>query len=355
MDLLIIQAVSLAITVFIGLMLLLCRMHLTTVVRRYELSRWMMVCAMGIYAIHFLIQIIFGLRASGDDVGAVVNILFYAPVTYLLSFAIMNLSGGRDHMKRHLIFSMVSYLTILATFFAGLSVHRSLHLGKMMYLMSAELSVSILIAAYFAYKESRHLISELESNTAGDLGIYSKFMFTGVVLLLFISLPVPAIIFSRPMLFVVGPMFLLLLFVYSVNFVCLGFSLRPVAEVLDARYNENGTVTNDASIQIALDSWLSKGGFTNPDISMMKLAQQLGCSQQELGRLISNNYGTTFRVWLSRIRLKEAKRMLIDKPYATIEVVAEDCGFTSRSYFQNLFKAETGLTPKEWRSKYVRL
>lgn len=35
----------------------------------------------------------------------------------------------------------------------------------------------------------------------------------------------------------------------------------------------------------------------------------------------------------------------------TIENIAEECGFISRSYFQTLFKTETGFTPREWRVK----
>lgn len=130
---------------------------------------------------------------------------------------------------------------------------------------------------------------------------------------------------------VAGPLFLILLFVFAVYFLCLGFNLRPIADVLD--------------------SWIETRGFSNQDISLAKLAQNIGVPAQTLGRHIGISHGVTFRVWLSKIRIKEAKRILISQPEATIEYVAEECGFSSRSYFQNLFKAETGFTPREWRLK----
>lgn len=361
--LLLIQFVSMILTFFIGLMLALSRVHISTIVNRYETSRWMMVCSMLIYSIHYLLQILFGFRASGDDVGAAVNILFYAPVAYLLSFSIVNLSSGSRYLKRHIIFSIISYALIVATFIIGLYFQRSLHLGSFLYAMGAEFFVSIVFAVFDPFKESRRIRSELESNTAGDLGIYNNFMLTGTLLLLITSLLSPAMIFFRPLLFVIGPIFLLILFIYSLNFVCLGFGLRPVADVLDSQENnspdsegkdreEDALQGMDiASIKESLDAWVAKGSFSNPDISLAKLAHSIGVPAQMLSRYIGTCYGVTFRVWLSKIRIEEAKRILISNPEATIEFVAEECGFASRSYFQNLFKAETGFTPREWRIK----
>ena len=94
--LLLIQILSMTLTLFIGLMLAMSRVHMTTIARRYEVSRWMLVVAMSIYAVHYLLQIVFGFRASGDDVGAVVNILFYTPVVYLISFSIVRMSSDKS-------------------------------------------------------------------------------------------------------------------------------------------------------------------------------------------------------------------------------------------------------------------
>lgn len=59
--------------------------------------------------------------------------------------------------------------------------------------------------------------------------------------------------------------------------------------------------------------------------------------------------GSTFRVWLSNIRIEEAKQMLLTNSDYSIEAVAESCGFSSRSWMQEKFKASTGMTPAEWR------
>lgn len=361
--LIVIQLVSMMVTLFIGLMLALSRLHMTTIVGRYELSRWLLVCSMFIYSVHYLLQIVFGFRASGDDVGAVINILFYAPVTYLLSFSIITVSRDNIDRRRYMLFSIISYTTILLTFAIGYYIYRSLHLGPFVYVMGVEFFASILFAVIDILKEGSRIREAIESDTAGDLSMYNNYIFTGTFLLLIVSLIAPAIIFSRVLLLIVGPLFLLSLFIFSVNFVCLGLNLRPIADVLESNHpigNPAGnaaaeeeviSAADKAAIQAALDSWVSKGGFSNQDVSLGKLAISVGFPAQTVSRYISMNHGVTFRVWLSRIRLEEAKRLLVARPEATIEYIAEECGFASRSYFQNLFKAETGFTPREWRLK----
>lgn len=352
-------------TFFVGLMLAVGRVHMTNVVRRYEISRWMLVAAMFIYSLHYLLQIVFGFRASGDDVGAVVNILFYAPVTYLLSFSIVSMSNGDTYRRKYMLFSIISYTAILVTFIIGLSVYHSLHFGILLYVMGVEFFASVVFAVVDILKEGRRMRREMESDTAGDLSMYNNYMFTGTFLLLIFSLLIPAIIYFRVLLFIIGPLFLILLFFFAVNFLCLGFNLRPIVDVLDsheaqpagekksepASAEEELSPEERESIRSALDAWIGKGGFSNQDISLAKLAQSIGIPSQMLGRYIGISHGVTFRVWLSKIRIDEAKRILISNPEATIEYVAEECGFASRSYFQNLFKAETGFTPREWRLK----
>lgn len=363
--LLLIQILSMNMTLFIGLMLAMSRVHMTTIVRRFEVSRWMLVSAMFIYAVHYLLQIVFGLRASGDDVGAVVNILFYAPVVYLISFSIVRMSSNKSYTRKYTLFSIISYTAILATFIIGLAVNHSLHFGAIRYVMGVEFFASVVFAVVDVLKEGKDIRRKIESDTAGDLSMYNNYMLTGTFLLLIFSLLTPAMIFSRVLLFIIGPLFLMLLFIFAVNFVCLGFNLRPIVDVLDSREelpvegskSEPAAAEDELSeeekdaIQSALDSWIEKRGFSNQDISLAKLAQSIGVPTTMLSRYIGICHGVTFRVWLSKIRIEEAKRILISNPDATIEFVAEECGFSSRGYFQNLFKAETGFTPREWRLK----
>lgn len=63
----------------LALLLILTRFQIRWPNRRYEVSRWLMCGAMLALTFHFVLQMAFDIRAKSDAIGAVVNILFYAP------------------------------------------------------------------------------------------------------------------------------------------------------------------------------------------------------------------------------------------------------------------------------------
>lgn len=347
------QISSLLITSFLALALIISKVHIKRLNSNYETSRWLLVVAMFIFSLHYLLQICFGFRAKGDDVGAAINILFYSPATFLLSFSIVSLSSREKYRQHYLWLGVASGMIILATFLTGWAVYHSLHMGIAVHIMGCEYFTCVAYAIIGPIKEVKKTRRRLESDTAGDLGYYNAFMYSGTMLLLLCGILIPIIIFMRPMLFAIGPVFLILLFVYIINFICLGFNLSPVAETLattDNNETEKNVTDNELeTIRRKIDEWVTAGGYANAETTLDSLARTIGQSAPELGHFIRESYDLTFRVWLSKIRINEAKRLLIEKPDENIEIIAEECGITSRSYFQNLFKAETGFTPREWR------
>ena len=52
--------------------------------------------------------------------------------------------------------------------------------------------------------------------------------------------------------------------------------------------------------------------------------------------------------YLIQLRIKEAKELLSTTNYS-ISQISESSGFSSQSYFSQVFKKETGMTPNEYR------
>ena len=67
---------------------------------RYERSRWMIVAAMIGLAIQYMMQMVFGFRATDDGLGAVINILIYTPCFSLISMGIYNLEATRTGCRK---------------------------------------------------------------------------------------------------------------------------------------------------------------------------------------------------------------------------------------------------------------
>jgi AraC-like DNA-binding protein len=82
------------------------------------------------------------------------------------------------------------------------------------------------------------------------------------------------------------------------------------------------------------------------------LAQRLGLPEYRLRRLINQALGyRNFNAFLNHYRIAEVKAALSDPAQAEVPVLtlALDSGFSSLGPFNRAFKAETGLTPSEFR------
>ncbi len=79
-----------------------------------------------------------------------------------------------------------------------------------------------------------------------------------------------------------------------------------------------------------------------------EIASALGMNRTYLCKVFQQKSGRTLVDFITDLKLEEAKRLLhiTDKPVARI---SDDLAFSSQSYFQNVFKKQTGMTPKQYR------
>ena len=106
-----------------------------------------------------------------------------------------------------------------------------------------------------------------------------------------------------------------------------------------------------AAYRATLEAWLDKEKpYLNPDFQLMDLRQVLPLNRTYLSQLINSAYGCSFYQWVNDLRIKEAKRLMIEQPDLKIQDIADRCGFSSRQVFARVFARETGFTPSEWIS-----
>ena len=85
-------------------------------------------------------------------------------------------------------------------------------------------------------------------------------------------------------------------------------------------------------------------------ITVNQFAHRSQIPRYLLTHYLNNKYNKTFPEFMNYHRIEEAKRLLNDPDSLkySIEVVAQKCGFKSRSAFYSAFKTQTGLTPLEY-------
>lgn len=355
------------------------RLHVRWINRRYEWSRWMIFAALLFMAVHFFLQMYFGFRATDEDVGAVINVLVYLPCFTLFSMAIYNIEATHTKRRKMNLICAAVYAAMLAAFAVGYSFSGSLNIGAWLYVMLALFFGNIVYCIYMIIIEMNKRKKLLETMTATDMLPFIRYARASIAMLSLIAISMPFAILSTKSLYIIGPVGLLVLLFFIVNFVAFGNCYVPTEELLD-RERGNGETDDDdeqttaencasqsaadceqsaqrlsaersAFIQAALDKWCADIGYKDSSVNMLTLSHSLDINKNELTQFFSQCQNTTFRIWLSEIRFNAAKKMMKEFPDYNNDIISAECGFSSRSYLYRIFKEKEGCTPVEWRAK----
>lgn len=333
-------------------------------VRRYETSRWLFCIAMAILSLHFILQMFHGIREKSDELGAIVNILFYTPIALTISYATYNIVSSRIYGRRYFICtSLFFYMLILAALGAGFLTAGSLHIGAWLYVMLGVFAACIVFCIVCNVVAMHNHRKIMESESATDMLPYDSYAKAGYVMMGASALLFTCAIAYRPLLFVVGPFMLLALFIFTMCFIGYGFNILPADIDLqdaarlrghDILYKPYVVAVEERkdldAIRQALDEWCRRGGFRDGAVNMLSLANSINIPKEELISYFTYKQKTTFRIWLNDIRFEEACRMLISNSGVSGERLPAECGFSSYAHMERVFKEKTGLTPQQWKN-----
>ena len=350
------------IMLMLGLILVLSRFQIRWSNRRYEVSRWLLAFSMFVLAWHYVLQMVCGFRAKGDEIGAVVNVLFYSPVSSFISYATYNLICYRGGRKKFALLGCVSYALILICFFFGYNdTPRGMHMGEWLYVMLALFAVTIMYSTYTTVIEMRYHRKIIEENTTEDLLPFDRYTYTTYGLAGIMVLAMVGAICYRPLLYCVGPLMLFSLISFTISFLGYGYNMIPAEVRLELDTADEPLEVMEESEEVGLGSekisiiesmlasWCDKGGYRDSTVNMPMLSVKLGIPRNELSLYFENYLKSSFRIWLSDIRFKEAQRMLLEECRYSNDTISSECGFSSHAHLYKIFKAKTGFTPGQWR------
>lgn len=132
-------------------------------------------------------------------------------------------------------------------------------------------------------------------------------------------------------------------------------ALASVRIKLDARSAEagkgglpkGGLLSNQEEIAAIVELYLREN--FRRDIRLGELAQELGITADYLGKAFKKSRGDTPIKYLSRLRMNEAKQLLISRPELDVGAIGEIVGYDDQFYFSRVFKTHVGVYPSEYR------
>ncbi|AEM70013.1 transcriptional regulator, AraC family [Allomuricauda ruestringensis DSM 13258] len=97
-----------------------------------------------------------------------------------------------------------------------------------------------------------------------------------------------------------------------------------------------------------IESFISETHYySHQNISLKKVAEELGTNSNIVSKLINSETGTNFNDYINQKRIALAQQRLLDDAFKqlTVEAIGQSVGFKSKSAFYNAFKKHAGQSP----------
>lgn len=365
---------------------------------RYERARWLIFVGIMGLAAHYLMQMRYGFRAVDDAVGATVNALVYAPCFSLISMGIFHIEATHVRRRRVYVVCAAINLAIFACFFIGFLQHGEMRIGAWLYAMQALFAANVVYCIVVIVREIIKRRRLLETMAGGDIMPYVRYSRASLLILFFPAVVSPFAIISTKLLYFFAPLGLMAFLFFVLSFVALGYSYQPKESLLDEEAEEkvspvvvvaqqektvaqqavalHGDACHDGAahdgdkakeqqtatllpedrrkqIQQRLDEWCAALGYRDGAVNLLLLSHTIHISKDDLTLFFVQCLNTTFRIWLSDIRFAAAKKMMIESPEYSNDIISSECGFSSRTHLYRIFKAREACTPTVWRERYL--
>lgn len=130
--------------------------------------------------------------------------------------------------------------------------------------------------------------------------------------------------------------------------------LQPNTEAeLHAAYNKPSNNFMNKQRKSIYQEWIDHKGYTTPNITADNIATMLNTNRSRLSLYLNNELGMNYYEWIARLRVEDAKKLLIEEPETPIYDIATRIGIEDKSNFGRAFKRVTGMSPARYRNYYL--
>lgn len=333
--------------------------------RVFSNARWLMAGATSLLFVQFLLQYTLHFRAMGVTQGVFINLLFFVPCAWQLSLGVLYLLRNGKVLRQEWTAGIVAYLTLVAILLTGglMNGHTPLDDTPQMrwaeYAAACIYSVMQLYYCWLNFREFRRIRRALNNFYDHDKSDLLRWMERSVSLLSLTCMFVPFTIFASGLLLLCYSVFIFLSLFYCVfSFICYGVSndqqqikIAEENEEQTDNMEEKGHSMNEEErmrIEQAVARWVNQGGHKQCGITIQTAASEMHLSRYQFTAWLKTTEQELFNPWLMHLRIEEAKQLLAEHPDWSNDNIALACGFSSRSYFQNVFRKQTGMTPAQF-------
>lgn len=361
--------IALPLMLFFGFYFLFAKTPDKSIYRNYLRSRRTMGVALLLLSLNYSVHFFFELRFRNVNAAILMNMSTYFLCYWLFSSAMTTLINRfyitrrrqRTHIAMWLLFTLLASLCLIVLPEGKPQKFCMLGLAAWLFSYGIFLSLRVLRAYHWAQK----VFNDTHSD---DIGMYIRWMsvFTywaltfgvGCALLTFLpdDMVFVWILSSVP--------FYICLFCCYLSYLLFYEQVESAMED-EVAFKEDATPCEPEPVEISyapsyhtkiaerIKAWTDTEGYVKPGLTIKDLADDLRTNRTYLSEYIKTTYDTTFRGWITTLRIDYAKDRMSQHPEQTIAEISSESGFLSMSHFMRTFKEREGCSPAKWRENNI--
>ena len=333
-------------------------------------SRWFMVVGIGLLALHFVFQMKLGLRSMGLAQAIMLNLFMFVPASWMLNLGILHLQRKGKLFAREWLVGIIAWVVVTGLLFAAQYFDREPVVFNERELPVEEIIGSVVYLAmqchytYLHFRELRRMHRSLENYYDRDMSVLLRSMERAIEVLASIAVLAPQAIFNSGWLLgIFGLLFLLGIYYFVLSFVAYVVSSDSSQVMVADQHSDEKEPEEETKVpspemsendrqrlENAVNHWLEQDKHLRSGLTIQAVADEMKIPRYQLSAWLKTTQHETFSAWLTHLRIEEAKQLMTAHPDWSNDVIAEQCGFGSRTYFQTVFRKQTGMTPAEFLS-----
>ena len=343
-------------------------------------ARWLMAGGTALLALHFSLQLAWGLRLVGVTQSVMLNLAMLIPASYLFARGVLLLQRrGRltrlDRWVGPAVWAVVMALIGVAALTDGqplMSDTPELRLAE-----KAGAVLYMLMQTYYTWRHTASLVAmrrTLHDYYDRDTDGMLRWMQLSIVGLMLLALLVPLAIFGSGAWLLMGAFAVYFFIFYLVDSFCF-YLVSPAPGRMEAAEQNAAEVEEEeklesfknrriknistdtavlspevmSEVEAAVEAWQARGGYRQSGLLQPLAAQAIGISRYRLTVWLHQR-GVKYAEWIAQLRVEEAKRVMAEHPEWGNDAVAEYCGFADRTVLQRTFKRVEGITPQMYHN-----
>ena len=319
----------------------------------YNKAQRLLTAGIVLLAIQFGLQYFCKYRSNGQIAESILfNILFIQPAAWFINLSVLCILRNGQIYPREKATGFIFYLISIAV----------LHHAE----MAASATYGLMLL-FFNLQELyliRHINKAIDNYSDSNSLELTRWIKVSVSLLILLVLFSPITIFFEDSIILMSSAMLTVIFIYYYvfNFICFGISenANMIYQANEEEEKEEISLPtqlkdekgkNYQRVEVALKQWMERRGHLKTGITIQDAVDEMQIPRYLLTQWIKNTEYEVFSRWIAHLRVEEAKLLMTEHPEYSNEAVAKECGFSSRSYFQKVFRDLTGMTPMEFQSQ----